>query len=71
MGRDPDPDPREKPVKAQTREKAQISLYSDDWEIVKEEDTIWVSDVYLTPCTCELVNKKYSGCRHLFDGEPL
>ena len=58
-----------KKAEAQKREKTQISLSSDDWEIVKEEDVIWVNDVYLTPCTCALVNVKYNRRRHLFDDQ--
>ena len=46
----------------------QISLSSNDWEIVKEDNATWVSDVYLTPRTYEIVNKKYTGRKHLFDG---
>ena len=52
-----DLDRRKKLAEAQ-REKTEISLSSDDWEIIKEKDAIWVNDVYLTPCTCELVNEK-------------
>ena len=60
---------KKKTVEAQNREKkTQISLSFGGWEIIKEENAIWVSDVDLIICTCELVNEKYSGRKHLFGG---
>ena len=62
---------KEKLAEAQKRKETHISLSSEDWEIVTKEYAIWVSNAYLTPCICELVNKKYSGCGIYHMTEPL